>query len=158
EIGVSDLAMAAGSPSTLFAGTWQAHRPPWSTYAPLQGQRSGLFRSTDGGASWTQLKGAGLPEGNWGRVGVTVSADGRRVYVLISVDQPVDASKKSGLYRSDDGGYTWLLANRDTRLTDRGWYFNQPTIDPNNPDVVYVPNVALYRSDDAGKTIGIVRG
>ena len=152
EVGVSDLAMAAGTPGTLFAGTWQAHRPPWSTYAPLQGTKSGLFRTTDGGANWTELKGNGLPEGEWGRVGVTVSADGKRVYALI------DAGKKSGLYRSDDGGNTWTLINSDSRLTSRGWYFNQPTIDPNNPDVVYVPNVALYRSEDGGKTISIVRG
>ena len=152
EVGVSDLAMAATNPGTLFAGTWQAHRPPWSTYAPLQGSRSGLFRTTDGGANWTQLKGNGLPEGDWGRVGVTVSADGRRVYALI------DAGKKSGLYRSDDGGNTWSLANSDPRLTSRGWYFNQPTIDPNDPDVAYVPNVALYRLGDGGKTLSIVRG
>ena len=51
-----------------------------------------------------------------------------------------------------------MLANGDSRLTSRAWYFNQPTIDPNNPDVVYVPNVALYRSEDGGKTITIVRG
>lgn len=152
EIGVSDLAMAAGNPNTLFAGTWQAHRPPWSTYAPLEGPHGGLFRTTDGGANWTQLKGNGLPDGDWARVGVTVSADGRRAYALI------DAGKNSGLYRSDDGGDTWVLANGDSRLTSRGWYFNQPTIDPNNPDVVYVPNVALYRSEDGGKTISIVRG
>src|SRR5271166_6497742 len=152
KVGVSDLAMATANPNMLFAGTWQAQRPPWSTYAPLQGSRSGLFRTTDGGANWTQLKGNGLPEGDWGRVGVTVSADGRRVYALI------DAGKKSGLYRSDDGGSTWTLANSDSRLTSRGWYFNQPTIDPNNPDVVYVPNVALYRSEDGGETISIVRG
>ena len=152
ETGVSDLAMAVGSPGTLFAGTWQAHRPPWSTYAPSQGPHGGLFRTTNAGANWTQLKGNGLPDGDWGRVGVTVSADGRRVYALI------DAGKKSGLYRSDDGGDTWTLENSDSRLTSRGWYFNQPTIDPNNPDVVYVPNVALYRSEDGGKTIGILRG
>src|SRR5271169_177197 len=152
EIGVSDLAMAVGSPDTLFAGTWQAHRPPWSTYAPLQGPGGGLFRTTDAGANWIQLKDSGLPDGDWGRVGVTVSANGRRVYALI------DAGKKSGLYRSDDGGDTWALANGDSRLTSRGWYFNQPTIDPNNPDVVYVPNVALYRSEDGGKTISILRG
>jgi photosystem II stability/assembly factor-like uncharacterized protein len=152
EIGVSDMAIAAGNPDILFAGTWQAHRPPWSTYAPSEGPGGGLFRSTDAGANWTQLKGNGLPDGDWGRVGVAVYANGQRVYALI------DAGKKSGLYRSDDGGDTWVLANSDSRLTSRGWYFNQPTIDPNNPDVVYVPNVALYRSEDSGKTISIVRG
>ena len=152
EVGVSDLAIAAGNPQVLFAGTWQAHRPPWSTYAPVQTGSGGLYRTTDGGASWTQLKGNGLPDGEWGRVGVAVAADGRRVYALI------DAGKKSGLYRSDDGGNTWALANSDSRLTSRGWYFNQPTIDPNDSDVVYVPNVALYRLDDAGKTLTIVRG
>ena len=60
EIGVSDLAIAAGSPNILFAGTWNAHRPPWSTYAPLAGPGSGLYRSTDSGATWTQLTGHGL--------------------------------------------------------------------------------------------------
>jgi photosystem II stability/assembly factor-like uncharacterized protein len=152
EIGVSDLAMAAGKPEILFAGTWQAHRPPWSVYGPLEGGKSGIFRTADGGASWTQLKGNGLPDGDWGRVGVTVSGDGRRVYALL------DAGKKSGLYRSDDGGDSWTLANGDSRLTSRSWYFNQPTIDPQNPDVVYVPNVALYRLDDGGKNLSIVRG
>ncbi len=152
EIGASDLALAVGNPGTLFAGVWQAHRPPWTTYAPLEGPGGGLYRTTDAGANWTQLKGNGLPDGDWGRVGVAVSADGRRVYALI------EAGKKSGLYRSDDGGNTWARTNSDERLTSRGWYFNQPTIDPNNPDVVYVPNVALYRSEDGGKTISIVRG
>ncbi|HEX8893838.1 MAG TPA: hypothetical protein VF783_10965, partial [Terriglobales bacterium] len=152
EVGVSDLAMAAANPEILFAGTWQAHRPPWSTYAPLQGSKSGLFRTADGGANWTELRGNGLPDGEWGRVGVAVAADGRRVYALI------DAGKKSGLYRSDDGGNTWTLCNGDSRLTSRSWYFNQPTIDPNNADVVYVPNVALYRLEDGGKSLAIVRG
>jgi photosystem II stability/assembly factor-like uncharacterized protein len=152
NIGVSDLALAAANPNVLFAGTWNAHRPPWSTYAPLQGPGGGMYRSTDNGATWTQLTGNGLPEGDWGRVGVTVSPDGRRVYALI------DAGRHSGLYRSDDGGNTWTLANSDPRLTSRGWYFMQPTIDPSNPDVVYIPNIALYKSQDGGKTISIVRG
>ncbi len=151
-IGVSDLAMATDSPNILFAGTWNAHRPPWSTYAPLSGPGGGLYRSTDSGATWTQLNGHGLPEGDWGRVGVAVAPDGKRVYALL------DADKKSGLYRSDDGGDTWTLANSDARLTSRSWYFNWPTVDPSHPDVVYIPNVALYRSEDGGKTISIVRG
>ncbi len=152
EIGVSDLAIAAGSPNILFAGTWNAHRPPWSTYAPLSGPGGGLYRSTDRGANWTQLTGHGLPDGDWGRVGVAVSPDGKRAYAVI------EAGKKSGLYRSDDGGDTWTLANSDPRLTSRDWYFSRVTVDPNNPDVLYVPNVALYRSEDGGKTISILRG
>jgi photosystem II stability/assembly factor-like uncharacterized protein len=152
EIGVSDLAIVAANPAILFAGTWNAHRPPWSTYAPLGGPGSGLYRSSDGGANWIQLSEHGLPDGDWGRVGVAVSPDGKRVYSLI------EAGKKSGLYRSDDSGDTWTLANSDPRLTSRAWYFNWITIDPNNPDVVYIPNVALYRSEDGGKTITILRG
>ena len=152
NIGVSDLAIATGVPNVLFAGTWNAHRPPWSTYAPLQGPGGGLYRSTDSGATWTQLIGHGLPDGDWGRVGVAVATDGKRVYASL------DAGKKSGLYRSDDGGDTWTLANSDARLTSRAWYFSNITADPNNPDVIYIPNVALYRSVDGGKTISIVRG
>jgi photosystem II stability/assembly factor-like uncharacterized protein len=152
ETGVSDLASATSAPNILFAGTWNAHRPPWSTYAPLQGPGSGLYRSIDSGATWTQLTGRGLPEGDWGRVGVGVSPDGKRVYALL------EAGKKSGLYRSDDGGDTWTLANGDPRLTSRAWYFMRVTVDPSNSDVIYIPNVALYRSEDGGKTISILRG
>jgi photosystem II stability/assembly factor-like uncharacterized protein len=152
DIGASDLSIAAANPAVLFAGMWQAHRPPWTTYAPVEGAGSGLYRSSDSGTTWTQLTGHGLPDGNWGRVGVSVAPDGKRVYTL------VEAGKKSGLYRSDDGGDNWVLANGDPRLTSRAWYFNWLAVDPSNPDVVYIPNVAFYRLDDAGKTISIVRG
>jgi photosystem II stability/assembly factor-like uncharacterized protein len=152
DIGISDMAIANDKPNIVFAATWNAHRPPWSTYAPLTGPGSGLYRSTDAGATWSRLTGHGLPEGDWGRVGVAVSPDGMRVYALIS------DKKLSGLYRSDDGGATWNRVNKDPRLTSRNWYFDRVTIDPSHPDVVYVPNVALYRSEDGGKTISIVRG
>ncbi len=152
DIGVSDLAMAPQNSGLLFATTWHCHRPPWSTYAPLDGPGSGLFRSRDSGQSWSRLTGNGLPDGDWGRTAVGLSADGKRVYALIS------ASKKPGLYRSDDAGDTWTLPSEDRRLTSRAWYFGNITVDPNNADVIYVPNVALYRSEDGGKTISIVRG
>ena len=152
DIGVSDLSIATDAPNVLFAGTWCTMRPPWSTYAPIDCPGSGLYRSTDEGKSWTRLSGSGLPDGDWGRVAVAVGPNGKRVYALIDVGQ------KSGLYRSDDGGDTWTLSNADRRLTSRSWYFGNITIDPNNPDVFYVPNVALYRSEDGGKTISIVRG
>ena len=151
DIGISDLAICSGNPQLLFAGTWNTHRPPWSTYAPIDGPGGGLYRSQDAGKTWSRLNGSGLPEGDWGRIGVDVAPDGKRVYALIQ-------AKKPGLYRSDDGGNTWTLENADPRLTSRAWYFNGITIDPQNPDVIYVPNVALYRSEDGGKTISIVRG
>ena len=162
EIGVADLAICASHPNLLFATTWHTHRPPWSTYAPIDGPGSGLYRSQDSGKTWSRLQGNGLPDGDWGRAGVDVAADGRRVYALIqsAIQNSSQAalSKTAGLYRSDDGGNTWTLANNDPRLTSRAWYFSGITIDPQNPDVVYMPNVALYRSEDGGKTISIVRG
>jgi photosystem II stability/assembly factor-like uncharacterized protein len=151
EVGVSDLAICSSNPQILFAGTWNTHRPPWSTYAPIDGPGGGLYRSQDAGKTWSRLNGSGLPDGDWGRVGVDVAPDGRRVYALIP-------AKKAGLYRSDDGGDTWVLENDDPRLTSRAWYFSAITIDHNNPDVIYMPNIALYRSEDGGKTISIVRG
>jgi photosystem II stability/assembly factor-like uncharacterized protein len=150
EIGISDLAICSGNPQLLFAGAWNSHRPPWSTYAPIDGPGGGLYRSRDAGKTWSRLN-TGLPEGDWGRIGIDVAADGKRVYAVIQ-------ARKAGLYRSDDGGDTWTLENTDPRLTARAWYFNSITIDPQNPDVIYIPNVALYRSADGGKAISIVRG
>jgi photosystem II stability/assembly factor-like uncharacterized protein len=156
EIGVSDLAICSSNPQLLFAGTWHTHRPPWSTYAPIDGPGGGIFRSNDGGKTWSRLAGNGLPQGDWGRIGIDVTPDGKRIYALI--EAKLNPAKQSGLYRSDDSGDTWALMNADPRLTSRAWYFNRITTDPQNPNVVYVPNVALYRSEDGGKTISIVRG
>jgi photosystem II stability/assembly factor-like uncharacterized protein len=151
DTGVADLAIATGKSNILFASLWNAHRPPWSTYAPIPGPGSGIYRTSDSGATWQECIGHGLPEAPWGRSGVAVSTDGRRVYALIE-------AKKSGLYVSEDGGDNWSLANADPRLTSRAWYFNRITIDPNDANVIYVPNVALLGSQDGGKTISVVRG
>lgn len=153
KAGAADLAIAADDPKVLVAALWEAHRPPWSTYAPIGGPSSGLFRSTDGGDTWQQLTGHGLPGGEWGRIGVAIARGtrGKRIYAVIE-------AKDAGLYRSDDGGETWALINKDPRISSRAWYFNCITSDPNDPDVLYVPNVALYKLSDGGKTLSIVRG
>src|SRR5208282_1612650 len=132
EIAISDLAMCSAAPQLLFAGAWHTHRAAWSTYAPIDAPGSGLYRSKDGGKTWSRLGGNGLPEGDWGRVGVDVAPDGKRVYALIEVKSETKKTdpERSGLYRSDDGGNTWVLANADKRLTSRAWYFNRITIDP----------------------------
>src|SRR5271169_1648270 len=89
EIGISDLAMSSAAPHLLFAGAWHVRRPPWSTYAPVEGPGSGLYRSQDGGKTWARLEGKGLPEGDWGRVGVDVAPDGKCVYALIVLQSEI---------------------------------------------------------------------
>ncbi len=152
ETGIADLAMAVEQPQILFAATWHTRRPPWTVYGPVDGPGSGIYRSQDGGRTWARVTGNGLPGGDWGRPAVAVSADGKRVYALIPL------KKSGGLYRSDDGGNTWVLENADPRLISRPWYFGNITVDPRNRDVIYIPNIALYRSEDGGKTTAIVRG
>ncbi|MGA2652181.1 MAG: hypothetical protein ABSF28_16735 [Terracidiphilus sp.] len=151
DVGAADLAIAINKPNVLFASMWNAHRPPWSTYAPLAGPGSGIYRSTDSGETWQLCIANGLPEGPWGRSGVAVSADGQRVYALIE-------AKQSGLYVSNDGGQNWVLTNPDPRLTSRAWYFNRVTVDPSDANVIYIPNVALMFSVDGGKTVSVLRG
>ena len=151
ELGVADLAIAANNPKILFASLWNAHRPPWSTYAPVIGPGSGLYKSQDAGETWQPCIGHGLPEGKWGRSGVAVSSDGTKVYALVEATKP-------GLYVSSDGGANWSLANSDDRLTSRAWYFSRITADPSDPNTIYIPNIALMGSTDGGKTIKVVRG
>jgi len=150
--GAIDLAFDAQDARIVYATLWNARRPPWSTYPPLQGVGSGLYKSTDGGATWTQLRGNGLPTSDWGRAGLAASRG--TVYVLLDTLN----GKEGGLYRSDDRGATWRHVGADRRIYSRQWYFGQITADPQNPDIVYVPNVALYRSLDGGKTFTAIKG
>ena len=152
--GAIDLAYDPDNSRTVYASLWNARRPPYSTYAPITGPGGGLYKSTEGGATWQEIAGHGLPTGRLGRMGVDVVAGqhGKRVYALI------DAGSASGLYRSDDGGEGWNLVSTEPRILSRGWYFGEVRSDPKDPDIVYVSNVSLYRSSDGGKNFKAIRG
>jgi photosystem II stability/assembly factor-like uncharacterized protein len=150
DTGASDVALDPSNAHIVFAGLWQARRRPWELTSG--GPGSGLYVSRDGGDTWKQLSGGGLPAGIWGKVGVAVApSDGRRVYALIE-------SEKGGLFRSDDGGETWSLASANRALRQRAWYYSTLTVSPANPDEVWCPSVAMNRTIDGGKTFNFVDG
>ncbi len=143
KTGGSDVAFQPGNPQVMYAGMWQAYRKPWIMESG--GPGSGLYKSSDGGSTWTRLSGHGLPDGIWGRVNVAPTSNPKRIYAMIE-------AKKGGLYRTDDGGETWALINDKNDYRQRAWYFNTVFADPKDTDTVYVLNTSLYRSTDAGKT------
>ncbi len=149
--GAVDIALDPGSPRVVYAALWQARRTPWSIYPPSNGPGTGLFKSTDGGDTWTELKGNGLPDSP-GRIGIAV-APSRTARVYAVIDAPA-----GGMYRSDDGGATWIRASADGRVWSRGWYFGGVTVEPENADVVYSANINLYRSTNAGATFTPIKG
>jgi photosystem II stability/assembly factor-like uncharacterized protein len=143
-----DIVFDPHNPNIVFASLWQARRQPW--FFSSGGAGSGLYRSSDNGATWKQLEGHGLPEGILGRIGVAVSgADSNRIYAIIE-------AKEGGIYRSDDAGETWTRVNDDGRFRQRAWYFSKVYADPKSPDTVYVVNTGLFRSVDGGKTFALL--
>jgi photosystem II stability/assembly factor-like uncharacterized protein len=148
DTGAIDVALDPRNPSIAFAALWQVRRSPWNLSSG--GPGSGLYRSTDGGATWTRLAGHGLPGGVLGRIGVAVSrADGNRVWASIE-------AAEGGLFRSDDGGATWARINADERFRQRAWYFSHVIADPVAVDTVYLLNTGAFRSVDGGKTFDLL--
>ncbi|MEP7130495.1 MAG: hypothetical protein ABI770_05135 [Sphingomicrobium sp.] len=146
DTGAIDLTFEPGNPQMVYAALWQTRRPPWSAYPPSNGPGSGLYKSIDGGRTWRQLTGAGLPA-NPARIGLATSpAQPHRVYALIDSDKP----DQGGLYRSDNSGASWRKVTGDKRIWGRGWYFGGVTANPKNADQLWVQNTIQLRSDDGG--------
>ena len=145
DTGASDVAFDESNPNILFAGLWQTRRYPWGMTSG--GPGSGLYMSRDGGDTWKQLEGNGLPDGIWGKVGVRVAATNPdRVYALIEAND-------GGLFRSDDGGDSWEHISDSAGLKQRAWYYTTLTIDPTNEDVVWFPQVSMLKTIDGGKSV-----
>jgi photosystem II stability/assembly factor-like uncharacterized protein/outer membrane murein-binding lipoprotein Lpp len=149
--GAIDLALDPANPRILYAAMWRMRRTPWGMSSG--GGQSGLWKSTDGGDTWTDISAAhGLPRTALGRIGVAVSpANPRRVYA--TVEAPDSAGvPRGGIFRSDDAGATWTRTSGDQRWQVRAWYYSTITADPQDQNTVYVNNLGTWRSIDAGKS------
>lgn len=148
--GAIDLTLDPLNPRMLYAGIWQARRNFWNLSSG--GPDSGLYKSSDGGDTWTELsEKPGLPQGLWGKIGLAASpARAGRVWAII------EAQQGAGFYRSDDGGETWQRLTEKNELRYRPWYFNHVIADPHNPDTVWVLNLDAWKSIDGGATFSKV--
>ncbi|HKU73539.1 MAG TPA: hypothetical protein VJR02_06445 [Pyrinomonadaceae bacterium] len=145
KAGAIDLILDPSNPNTMYAGFWEVYRKPWTLESG--GPGSGIFKSTDGGDTWTELtRNNGLPKGTIGKVGIAVSpANPERIWALVEAED-------GGVFRSDNGGTTWTRINEERRLRQRAWYYTRIYADPKNADSVYVLNVGFFRSNDGGRT------
>src|SRR5216683_258885 len=146
--GAIDVAFDQQNPNILFASLWEARRTPWTLSSG--GRGSGVYRSTDAGATWKRLEEHGLPKGPYGRIGLAVAANSGRVYAIVE-------AKEGGLYRSDDGGDSWNLVNGGHSLYQRPWYYMHVIADPQDPDTVYILDVEFFRSTDGGRTFNKIK-
>ncbi len=148
DTGAIDVTLDPRNPKIVWAALWTVRRQPWNFSSG--GEGSGLYRSTDGGVTWTHVTGNGLPSGTLGRIDVSVSgADSNRVYAMVE-------ARDGGLYRSDDAGAHWTRVSQDGRIRQRAWYFSKIYADPKTVDTVYALNTGMLRSTDGGKSFNLV--
>ena len=146
KTGAVDISIDPNNPDVMYVALWEAFRKEYTMSSG--GPGSGLFKSTDGGETFTEItRNSGLPAGVVGRIGVSVSgADSNRVYALIENDN-------GGLFRSDDAGETWELINDNRSIRQRAFYYTHVAADPHDRDLVYLMNVGTFVSEDGGETM-----
>lgn len=157
--GFIDVALDPRDSKVVWAASYQRIRGPYFQYSG--GKGSALWKSTDAGETWTEVKGGGLPETTKGRIGIAIAASNPDVmYLMVEADTAANAKKDpkvkaqkslSGLYRTADGGKTWEKRNDDNV---RPFYYSQVRVSPANPDRVFWSSTPVKYSNDGGKTAG----
>jgi photosystem II stability/assembly factor-like uncharacterized protein len=154
--GCSDIAMNARNPRILFAGMWQIEIHTWGRTSG--GPGSGLFKSTDGGQTWSRLEGHGLPHAPIGKISPQIArSNPSRVYALIETGDGLPAldgtpTQTGSLWRSDDGGSNWDMVSADRRLRGRTHYYTRFAIEPDNENEAYFLSAEFTKTLDGGKT------
>ena len=172
KAGFVDVAFRPGDPNTLFAASWERVRGPW--FLRSGGPGSALWKSTDGGTTWTEVVGNGFPTTMKGRIGIAISeSDPDIMFAMVEAeeggaesadaeegdapeggdeaDEAGEASGGNGLYRSEDGGESWEKVND---ASSRPFYYSQVRVDPHDPDRVYFSSTPVQFSTDGGRTAG----
>ncbi|MFI5280653.1 MAG: WD40/YVTN/BNR-like repeat-containing protein, partial [Gemmatimonadales bacterium] len=149
KAGFVDVAMDPRDPNTLYAASWERVRGPY--YLKSGGPGSALWKTTDAGKTWREVKGGGFPETPKGRICIAVSASNPNiVYAMVEADSVRGQKPQrllSGLYRSNDAGKTWKWIST---TNNRPFYFSQIRVDPKNPERIYRMAVDMQFSDDGG--------
>jgi photosystem II stability/assembly factor-like uncharacterized protein len=148
QSGASDLAMDRQNPNVVYAGMWHVLRRPWQITSGAAGD-DGLYRSADGGKTWTHVTGNGFPPAPLGRIGVAIApSQPSRVYALVE-------SKEGVLWRSDDSGASWKMVSKDTLANQRPFYFSHVAVSPTDPKTVYGVSMLLAASYDGGEKFNL---
>jgi photosystem II stability/assembly factor-like uncharacterized protein len=157
--GASGIALDSADPNKMFAAMWDFRRKGWTFRSggegPTSPSGSGLFRTADGGATWTEItpeNAKGFPKKPYGRIAVAIApSNAKRVYAFVE-------STESALFVSDDGGATWDKRDKSNWMVWRPFYFANLIVDPKNPDRLFKTDGPLILSEDAGRSFTVVGG